>query len=89
MTGLLKNIKEEHLSVIGALTVTVLVLMGFGIASWLVSGLYINWLEFAWWVSTKTHIPFVVTIPATALLLTVPGAIYVGAQEIWRKLRRK
>lgn len=66
---------EGIFKALGIAALFVWIIIGFGVTSWLISVIYVGGAKFPWWVSEKTHIPFLLVLASPILFFIILSII--------------
>lgn len=80
-----KITSEQVLRAFGLGLLLVVILIGFGVASWLIPIAFHNGARFLWWVSGKTHIPFLVWFLIWPIILVFASFAIGYLRRLWGK----
>ena len=80
---------EGIFKALGIAALFVWIIIGFGVASWLVSVIYVRGLDFLWWVSERTHIPFLLVLASPVILLCISSMIIASFRNLRAKYNGK
>ncbi len=66
---------EDYIKALGIASIIVWSIIGFGVASWLISVFYVSWLEAAGWISEKFRVPLFLALCSPAIIIALLGLV--------------
>lgn len=66
---------EDYIKALGLASIIVWLIIGFGVASWLVGWFYVSWLGAAEWISEKFRVPLFLALCSPAIIIVLLGLV--------------